>query len=53
MVTIHNNSYFYDALSTDIKPVDNVPNGSTLYEMDTGEKYVFDITSKNWIRMNT
>ncbi len=35
--------------STDTKPIDGVPNGSTFYEFDTVKLYVFDIETKNWI----
>lgn len=35
--------------STDEKPVDGVPNGSTFYEFDTVKLYVFDADEKNWV----
>lgn len=42
---------YYDVrcLSTDEKPVDNIRNGSTLIEIDTGVKYLFDADSKTWV----
>lgn len=36
--------------STDTKPVDDsIPNGSSYFETDTGEVYVFDIDTKTWL----
>lgn len=35
-------------LSTDIKPTDGVPNGSTFEEIDTGNKYIFDGENLVW-----
>lgn len=36
--------------STDEKPVhDRIPNGSTFYEMDTGNIFMFDAEEKVWI----
>ncbi len=41
----------YRGKSTDDKPVDGtVPNGSTFYEMDTGNVYMFDAEDKTWIK---
>ena len=40
----------YRGKSTDQKPVDNVPNGSTFYEFDTVELYVFDADNKVWVK---
>lgn len=37
--------------STDIKPIDDIPNGSTFYEMDTGKVYMFDFDNKIWREM--
>lgn len=37
--------------STDTKPVDDIPNGSTFYEMDTGKVYMFDLETKLWGEM--
>lgn len=43
-------------LSTDEKPVDRVPNGSTFYVMDAMELgldnvlYMFDAENKKWLR---
>ena len=35
-------------LSTDEKPTENIKNGSTLVEMDTGKGYLFDADGKAW-----
>jgi len=35
-------------LSTDEKPVEGIRNGSTLIEIDTGEKYLFDAGAMEW-----
>lgn len=56
MVTVnkvggHNNlkqAEFY-GLSTDEKPVDNIPNASTFYEMDNKKVFLFDKQNKRWI----
>lgn len=37
-------------LSTDTKPTNHIKNGSTLYEIDTGEGYVFDKDSMTWFK---
>lgn len=37
-------------LTTDIKPVVGVPNGSTYYEIDGQHRvYMFDAAAKKWI----
>lgn len=36
--------------STDQKPVNGVPNGSSFYEMDTGNVYMFDGDTNTWIK---
>lgn len=36
-------------LSTDEKPLD-VLNGSTLIEIDTGDTYMFDATTHEWLK---
>lgn len=38
----------YAGLSSDIKPIDNVRNGSFFLEMDTGKVFAFDETNKVW-----
>lgn len=48
MLTIHNNSYSYDGLSSETKPTD-VPNGTIFHEIDTGKDYQFDIDGSQWI----
>lgn len=35
-------------LSGDTKPTDDIPNGSTYLEMDTGNVYVFDKENERW-----
>ncbi len=39
-------------LSTDTKPIENVANGSCLYEMDSSTFYFFDEENKRWLAMN-
>lgn len=41
----------YVGLSTDTKPTENVINGSTFVEMDTGKFYAFDAEHLRWIDM--
>lgn len=43
------NSAEFKGLSTDTKPTDSVPNGSTFYEMDTQKVYMFDAENQLWI----
>lgn len=38
----------YRGLSTDPKPTNRVPNGSTFYEFDTVKLFVFDSTNQVW-----
>lgn len=41
----------YVCKSTDIKPTGgDVPNGSDLYEMDTGDIYMYDAETKTWLK---
>lgn len=40
----------YYGKSTDVKPTENVENGSTLYLMDTQEVYMFDKDTATWIK---
>lgn len=35
-------------LSTDEKPTNRIANGSTLIEIDTGERFLFDSGEKRW-----
>lgn len=46
---------FYDIRlkSTDQKPTDKVPNGSSCIEVDTGKKYLFDGDSKQWTEISS
>ena len=44
----------YYCVSTDVKPVgDGVKNGSTMREMDTGKKYMFDAEHQTWLEWPT
>lgn len=36
-------------LSTDVKPIDDIPNGSSFYEMDTKKVFLFDEQNKRWL----
>mgnify|MGYP001409747044 CR=1 FL=1 len=40
----------FRGLSTDIKPITDVPNGSIFYEMDTVDVYMFDIQNQKWLK---
>ena len=42
------NPYF--GKSSDTKPVENVPNASVFYEIDTGDVYMFDDETKTWLK---
>lgn len=44
------NVIVYDirCLSTDTKPTDGVPNGSTCIEIDTGTMYMYDAENDQW-----
>lgn len=49
-VGYHNNlrnAEFYGN-SSDIKPIEEVPNGSVYFEMDTSLTYLFDEENKVW-----
>lgn len=35
-------------LSSDTKPTEDIPNGSSFLEMDTGNVYVFDKENSQW-----
>lgn len=39
----------YRGLSTDEKPITNVPNGSLFIEIDTGINFLFDATNDDWV----
>ena len=34
--------------STDEKPISNVPNGSTCFEVDTGKLFIYDKDAGQW-----
>ena len=36
-------------LSTDTKPTENIPNGSTFFEIDTMDVYFYNQATKSWI----
>ena len=38
----------FTGLSTDEKPIDNLINGSTFYETDTRETYLFSAINNTW-----
>ncbi len=39
-------------LSSDTKPVQEVPNGSTFVEMNTGKVFFFNAKTKTWVEFN-
>lgn len=50
MISILNNLQTeYIGLSTDTKPEEGVTNGSSFYEMDTGDTYYYDEENQEWI----
>ena len=51
-VTLEAGNYIneYFGLSTDEKPTDYVPNGSSFFEMDTGDFYFFDSDAGVWLK---
>ena len=53
MLTIHNNSYVYDGLSSETKPTENIPNGTIFHEIDTGDNYQFNEDAMTWIKQPT
>ena len=50
MITFNLSTNEYIGLSTDDKPVVDVENGSTFFEMDTEDKYYFDEEHSEWIK---
>ena len=50
MITVSNIGNVYDlrGLSTDKKPLENVGNGSTFLEIDTGKVFIFDKENSIW-----
>lgn len=44
----YNKTYDIRGLSTDNKPTQNIPNGSTFVEMNTGKGYLFDAENAQW-----
>lgn len=49
MITTRNEkTYEFRGLSTDVKPVENVGNGSVFIEMDTSKVFMFDEQNKVW-----
>lgn len=47
--SVYPKAHEYRGLSTDVKPIEDVPNGSTFYEMDTQDLYMFDSDASAWI----
>lgn len=41
----------YAGLAADEKPVEDVPNGSTFIEMDTGKVFMFDAENSLWVEL--
>lgn len=39
----------YIGLSSDTKPTENISNGSSFYEMDTGATYYYDADGEQWV----
>lgn len=51
MVSIVNRAMTeYIGLSTDTKPSGNMVNGSSFYEMDTGDTYYWDADGEEWAK---
>ena len=53
-VTELGNVYDLRGLSTDTKPTEtnsNITNGSTFFEMDTGDVYIFNKAGNAWIKL--
>lgn len=49
MITVTDErTYEFRGLSTDIKPIERVGNGSIFIEMDTGKVYMFDEQNTEW-----
>jgi len=53
MITVNNLQGSYDirGLSTDSKPTENIPNGSTFIEINTGKVYMFNGASSTWVEV--
>lgn len=37
--------------SSEAKPTEGIPNGSTFFEMDTSDVYMFDAETKTWLKI--
>lgn len=49
MITTRNEkTYEFRGLSTDVKPLERVGNGSIFIEMDTSKVFMFDEQNKVW-----
>lgn len=48
MISIYNNGYELRGLSSDIKPIEGVRNGTAFIEMDTSELYYFNDEGNIW-----
>ncbi len=53
MITITGGAWVreYTGLSTDEKPTDDIPNGSTFLEMDTSDVYAYDAENAQWRKL--
>lgn len=52
ITTVTNDRCFrFRGLSTDEKPTDNVGNGSTFFEIDTSDIYIFNEESSSWVQV--
>ena len=49
--SIMRGSLDFRGLSTDSKPTEDVPNGSTFLEMDTGKVYVYNEAGGAWLEL--
>ena len=46
------NCHAYRGSSTDSKPDQNVANGSTFYEIDTGKAFIFNGNTEAWVEIS-
>lgn len=51
-ITVGGNMKGYQGLSTDAKPITNIGGGSTFYELDTGNAWIYDLSNINPITSN-
>lgn len=48
----NNSTYDLWGLSTDEKPIENVPNATLFFEMDTGKWFAFNKDDSEWLPLN-